>query len=70
MQIKLKEVSFYYKDKTASIGPADFTGILEFTLPPQGIDVDIVVRNIPNSPEGLKERERRNAFVEIQSTLR
>ncbi|KAL1948007.1 hypothetical protein VTO73DRAFT_12082 [Trametes versicolor] len=66
MQIKLKEVSFYYKDKTASIGPADFTGILEFTLPPQGIDVDIVVRNIPNSPEGLKERERRNAFVEIQ----
>ncbi|OJT02930.1 hypothetical protein TRAPUB_6514 [Trametes pubescens] len=66
LQIQLKEVSFYYKDKTASIGPADFTGILEFTLPPQGIDVDIVVRNIPNSPEGLKERKRRYAFVEIQ----
>ncbi|OJT14057.1 hypothetical protein TRAPUB_9391 [Trametes pubescens] len=66
LQIQLKEVLFYYKDKTAAIGPADFTGILEFTLPPQGIDVDIVVRNIPNSPEGLKERERRNAFVEIQ----
>ncbi|OSC96932.1 hypothetical protein PYCCODRAFT_1481665 [Trametes coccinea BRFM310] len=66
LQIQLKEVSFYYHDKTASVGPAEFTGILEFTLPPQGIDVDIVVRTIPNSPEGLKERERRSGFLDIQ----
>ncbi|KAI0760929.1 hypothetical protein BD413DRAFT_594282 [Trametes elegans] len=66
LQIQLKEVSFYYHDKTASVGPAEFTGILEFTLPPQGVDVDIVVRTIPNSPEGLAERERRSGFVDIQ----
>ncbi|CDO76875.1 hypothetical protein BN946_scf184901.g12 [Trametes cinnabarina] len=66
LQVQLKEVSFYYHDKTASVGPAEFTGILEFTLPPQGVDVDIVVRTIPNSPEGLKERERRRSFIDIQ----
>ncbi|KAI0363499.1 hypothetical protein BV20DRAFT_975593 [Pilatotrama ljubarskyi] len=66
LQIQLKEVSFYFHDKTASVGPSEFTGILEFTLPPQGIDVDIVVRTIPNSPEGLKERERRSGFIDIQ----
>ncbi|THH32403.1 hypothetical protein EUX98_g1751 [Antrodiella citrinella] len=66
LQLSLREVSFYYKDKTASVGPGEFTGLLEFTLPPQGIDVDVVVRMIPNSPEGLKERERRGTFQEIQ----
>ncbi|OCH86793.1 hypothetical protein OBBRIDRAFT_204740 [Obba rivulosa] len=66
LQVALREVSFYYKDKTASVGPAEFTGLLEFTLPPQGIDVDVVIRTIPNSPEGLKERERRNSFTEIR----
>ncbi|KAI0349926.1 hypothetical protein OH77DRAFT_1157819 [Trametes cingulata] len=66
LQIQLKEVSFYFHDKTASVGPSEFTGILEFTLPPQGVDVDIVVRTIPNSPEGLKERERRSGFIDIQ----
>ncbi|PCH36984.1 hypothetical protein WOLCODRAFT_20866 [Wolfiporia cocos MD-104 SS10] len=66
LQLSLREVSFYYKDKTASIGPAEFTGLLEFTLPPQGIDVDIVVRSIPNSAEGLKERQRRTRFLDIQ----
>ncbi|TFY53591.1 hypothetical protein EVJ58_g9367, partial [Rhodofomes roseus] len=66
LHLALREVSFYYKDKTATVGPAEFTGLLEFTLPPQGIDVDVVVRSIPNSPEGLKERERRGGFVEVQ----
>ncbi|KAI0758486.1 hypothetical protein BD413DRAFT_675136 [Trametes elegans] len=66
LQIQLKEVSFYYHDKTASVGPAEFTGILEFTLPPQGINVDIVICTIPNSPEGLTERERWSRFVDIQ----
>ncbi|KAI8989201.1 hypothetical protein BD414DRAFT_415141 [Trametes punicea] len=66
LQIQLKEVSFYYHDKTASVGPSEFTGILEFTLPPQGVDVDVVVRTIPNSPQGLQERERRSGFIDIQ----
>ncbi|KAI0649580.1 hypothetical protein C8Q79DRAFT_901796 [Trametes meyenii] len=66
LQIQLKEVSFYYYDKTASVGPAEFTGILEFTLPPQGIDVDIVARTIPNSPSGLQERAHRSGFLDIQ----
>ena len=66
LQIQLKEVSFYYHDKTASMGPSEFTGLLEFTLPPQGVDVDIVVRSIPNSPEGKREREKRESFLDIQ----
>ncbi|KAI0071485.1 hypothetical protein K474DRAFT_1668982 [Panus rudis PR-1116 ss-1] len=66
VQLEMKEISVYFLDKNASIGPAEFTGLLEFTLPPQGIDVDVVVRFIPNSPEGLKERQRRGAFLDIQ----
>ncbi|TFK87277.1 hypothetical protein K466DRAFT_117691 [Polyporus arcularius HHB13444] len=67
MQIQLKEVSFYYHDKNAGMGvPSEFSGILEFTLPPQGVDVDIVVRSIPNSKDGLHERERREGFIDIQ----
>lgn len=66
LHLALREVSFYYKDKTAVVGPAEFTGMLEFTLPPQGIDLDVVVRSIPNSPEGLKERARRGGFLEVQ----
>ncbi|RPD60459.1 hypothetical protein L226DRAFT_461468 [Lentinus tigrinus ALCF2SS1-7] len=66
LQLQLKEVSFYYYDKTASMGPAEFSGLMEFTIPPAGVDVDIVVRSIPNSPEGLRERERRESFLDIQ----
>ncbi|KZT08287.1 uncharacterized protein LAESUDRAFT_697852 [Laetiporus sulphureus 93-53] len=66
LQLSLREVSFYYNDKTTSVGPAEYTGLLEFILPPQGIDVDVVIRSIPNSPEGLKERQQHNRFLEIQ----
>ena len=66
MQLALREVSFYFSDKNATVGPAEFTGLLEFTLPPQGIDVDTVVRVIPNSDKGLKEREKRKGFLEIE----
>ncbi|KAI0684681.1 hypothetical protein C8T65DRAFT_748562 [Cerioporus squamosus] len=67
LQIQLKEVSFYYHDKNASMGvPSEVSGLLEFTLPPSGVDVDVVVRSIPNSPEGLRERERREGFLDIQ----
>ncbi|KAM5546176.1 hypothetical protein V8D89_000302 [Ganoderma adspersum] len=66
LQLQLKEVSFYYNDKTTTMGPSEFSGLLEFTLPPQGVDVDIIVRSIPNNPDGLRERERRGSFVDIQ----
>lgn len=66
IQLALREVSFYFKQNTATLGPSEFTGILELTLPPQGIDVDVVVRMIPNSPEGLKEREKRKSFWDVQ----
>ncbi|KAI6108327.1 hypothetical protein F5141DRAFT_1064509 [Pisolithus sp. B1] len=66
LQLTLKEVSFYYKDKVASVGPTEFTGILEFTLPTQGLDVDLKFRLIPNTPLGLKEREREQRFFKIE----
>lgn len=65
-QITLREVSYYYKDKHASLGPSEFSGTLEFTIPPEGIDIDLVVRTIPNSEAGLKERQQRKSFWEIQ----
>lgn len=66
VQLALREVSFYFKQKTSSLGPSEFSGILELMLPPQGVDVDVVVRMIPNSPEGLKERERKKGFWDVQ----
>jgi hypothetical protein len=45
----LKDISFFYRDKTASVAPKDYTGFVNFTLPPQGIDVDVKVRLIPAS---------------------
>ncbi|KAI0752306.1 hypothetical protein C8Q80DRAFT_1217036 [Daedaleopsis nitida] len=66
LHIEIKEVSFYYYDKTASVGPAEFNGLLEFKLPPNGVDVDVVVRSLPNSAEGLQERSRREGFIDVQ----
>lgn len=62
MQLTLKDVSFFYKDKTASVGPTEYTGLLAFKLPEKGIDVDIKVRLLPNTPEGLTQREKRKAY--------
>ncbi|EGN98629.1 hypothetical protein SERLA73DRAFT_107695 [Serpula lacrymans var. lacrymans S7.3] len=66
MQLALKEVSFWYKDKTATIGPSDFTGLMEFTLPSQGIDVDLKFRLIPNTPQGLEERQHAGRYFKIE----
>lgn len=66
MQLALEEISFYYNDKTASLGPGEFTGIVEVTLPPQGLDVDIKVRLIPSTPEGLAERKKRARFHRVE----
>lgn len=66
LQLTLKEVSFYYKDKVATVGPSEFTGILEFNLPTQGLDVDFKFRLIPNTPLGLKEREKDQRFFKVE----
>ncbi|KIK70088.1 hypothetical protein GYMLUDRAFT_34552 [Collybiopsis luxurians FD-317 M1] len=49
IQFSVSDLSFYYRDKTASIGPSEYKGRLSFTLPPQGIDVDVKMRLIPAS---------------------
>nr|GAT50053.1 predicted protein [Mycena chlorophos] len=63
VQLALKDVSFYYKDKDAKI-PANnhYTGLLTMTLPPQGIDVDIRVRLIPDA----KDREATCSYHVIE----
>ncbi|KAG1819882.1 hypothetical protein EV424DRAFT_1539686 [Suillus variegatus] len=66
VQLALKEVSFFYRDKVAIVGPKDFTGLIEFNLPPKGIDIDLKFVLIPNTPQGLKERERLGRFFKIE----
>ncbi|KAA1475233.1 hypothetical protein DENSPDRAFT_866855 [Dentipellis sp. KUC8613] len=66
LQLQLKEVSFYYLDKTAAVGPSEYSGIFEVTLPPQGIDVEVKIRMIPNTPDGLKAREKQKGFHRIE----
>jgi hypothetical protein len=65
LQLKLSELSFYYHDLTATVGPKEFTGLAEISLPPEGIDVDIKVRTIPNTAAGLAESAERKRFLRI-----
>jgi hypothetical protein len=65
LQLKLSQLSFYYRDLTATVGPAVFTGLAEITLPAGGVDVDIKIRTIPNTAEGLSERAERQRFLRI-----
>jgi len=60
--IALEDVSFYYKDKTATLPPNEYTGILALKMPPQGIDVDIKIRLLPT----VKEREAKRAYHQIE----
>ncbi|CAK5263339.1 unnamed protein product [Mycena citricolor] len=62
VQLMLKDVSFYYKDKTATLPPSEFTGLLELKMPPQGIDIDLKIRLIPSATE----RESRRAYHHIE----
>jgi hypothetical protein len=65
LQLKLSQLSFYYRDLTAAVGPAEFTGLAEITLPSEGVDIDIKIRTIPNTAEGLSERVERQRFLRI-----
>ncbi|KAJ7749498.1 hypothetical protein B0H16DRAFT_1845635 [Mycena metata] len=62
VQLALEDVSFYYKDKTSTLPPNEFTGLLALKMPPQGIDVDIKVRLIPSA----QEREAQRAYHHIE----
>ena len=66
IQLALRDVSFFYKDNTATVGPNAFTGIMQFDLPTQGLDVDFKFRLIPNTKEGLAERERSKRFFKME----
>lgn len=66
MQLSLRDVSFFYKDKMSTVGPNEFIGIIQFDLPTQGLDVDFKFRLIPNTEEGLAERERSKRFFKIE----
>ena len=69
LQLKLNQLSFYYHDLTATVGPKGFTGLAEITLPAEGIDVDIKVRTIPNTTAlaGRAERAEWKRFLRIRS---
>lgn len=66
MQLSLKDISFFYKDKTSTVGPNSFVGIMQFNLPTQGLDIDFKFRLIPNTEEGLAERERCKRFFKVE----
>ncbi len=65
LRLKLNQLSFYYRDLTATVGPAEFTGLAEITLPPEGVDIEIKIRTIPNTVAGLAERVERQKFLRI-----
>jgi hypothetical protein len=65
VQLQLSQLSFYYRDLTSTVGPAEFTGLAEITLPPEGVDLDIKVRLIPSTPAGLAERADQKRFTRV-----
>jgi hypothetical protein len=65
LRLKLSQLSFYYRDLAATVGPAEFTGLADITLPPEGVDVVIKIRTIPNTEAGLAERAERQGFLRI-----
>ncbi|KAJ7334757.1 hypothetical protein DFH08DRAFT_939527 [Mycena albidolilacea] len=62
VQLELKDVSFYYNDKTATMPPSEYTGLLALKMPPKGIDVDIKIRLIPSA----EDRAARRAYHHIE----
>ncbi|KAF8193742.1 hypothetical protein BJ912DRAFT_230171 [Pholiota molesta] len=66
LQLSLKDISFWYKDKTATVGPSDFTGLMGLTLPKKGVDVDLKIRLIPSTATGPNSREERKHFHVIE----
>ncbi|KAK0467954.1 uncharacterized protein EV420DRAFT_1502084 [Desarmillaria tabescens] len=73
IQLALDKVSFFYRDKRASVVPSDYSGLVSFTLPPKGVDIDLKLRLIPATEERevkrgtrIRERELHQAFHVIE----
>ncbi len=66
LQLALDDVSFWYRDKTAGLGPKEFTGLMTVTLPEKGIDVDMKLKLIPANVRGPYSRETLKHFNTIE----
>ncbi|KIL60426.1 hypothetical protein M378DRAFT_187786 [Amanita muscaria Koide BX008] len=65
VRLALDDVSFWYRDKTATIGPSEFTGLMTVMLPEKGVDVDMKIRLIPATTKGPHSREALKHFHTI-----
>ncbi|KAF4622165.1 hypothetical protein D9613_009116 [Agrocybe pediades] len=67
VQLSLKDVSFWYKDKNAgAMTPGEFTGLLGLTLPEKGVDVDVKIRMIPADARGKDSRKEKKHYNVIE----
>ncbi|KAK0498402.1 hypothetical protein EDD18DRAFT_1308634 [Armillaria luteobubalina] len=73
IQLALDKVSFFYRDKQASVVPSNYSGLVTFTLPPKGVDIELKLRLIPATEETelkrggrIRERELHQAFHVIE----
>ncbi|TFK17334.1 hypothetical protein FA15DRAFT_761110 [Coprinopsis marcescibilis] len=67
VQLKLDDLSFWYRDKTAGpLTPSEFTGLMALTLPKKGVDIDLKVRLIPATVRGAQSREALKHFNVIE----
>ncbi|KAG5646262.1 hypothetical protein DXG03_003858 [Asterophora parasitica] len=69
VQLKLDDVSFWYKDLSAGmLAPSEISGLLALTLPPQGVSLDIKVRLIPATvpASNPSSRHAKGHFHEIE----
>lgn len=69
VQLTLREVSFYYHDKSKSgggVAPSEYTGLLDVTLPEKGIDVDLSLSLIPTP--NTTERAQCEGFFKLEHT--
>jgi hypothetical protein len=70
VHLTLKEVSLLYGDMVATIRPKDFTGLMECGLPQKGIDIGLEFCLIPNTSQGLMERESLGQFFKIDMQVK
>uniref|UniRef100_D8Q4R6 Uncharacterized protein n=1 Tax=Schizophyllum commune (strain H4-8 / FGSC 9210) TaxID=578458 RepID=D8Q4R6_SCHCM len=65
VQLHLREVSFYHEQKEHSaIAPNKFTGLVDVTLPPRGVDAEISLSMLPTTDTA--GRERHGGFFKIE----
>lgn len=65
LQFRLNDVSFYYKDKNGSaFAPAEYTGLIAVTLPPEGVSIEAKIRLIPLAQMKQREEAQRYTILE------